>query len=193
MPQPPLTLLPWLDLFFLGPQSLSTQNLTSALSLHPAILQQGQSCLLVPAKSAEIGCASRTQAAPPQWLSRKYPLPNHWADWSTSLSWSPTLKCSGLLSSWLHVSYSFWDLGCKYADLHLAELGQTDRSGPQTPQPLADTVVPTGTQGSAAQHSSSLCEEQRGCSHPEGPCQRGHAVSPTLSPTKRSKTQVSVV
>lgn len=89
MPQPPLTFLPWLDLFFLGPQSLSTQNLTSALSLHPAILQQGQSCLLVPAKSAEIGCASRTQAAPPQWLSRKYPLPNHWADWSTSLSWVP--------------------------------------------------------------------------------------------------------
>lgn len=91
MPQPPFTLFPWLHLFFLGPWSPSTQNLTPvfSLSLHPAILQQGQSCLLVPAKSAETGCASQTQAAPPQWLSRRYPLPSHWADWSTSLSWVP--------------------------------------------------------------------------------------------------------
>lgn len=73
-----------------------------------------------------------------------------------------------------------WD--CKYVDLRLAELGQIDWSGPQIPQSLADTLVPTETQRSAAQHYSYLCEEQRGCSHPEGPCQRGHAVSPTLSP-----------
>lgn len=157
MPQPPLTLFPWLHLFFLGP----TQNLTSVLSLCTLLFCNKANpvylCLLSQRRQAVLPGHRQPH---PNGSAGGIPYPTTGQTGPHPSPGSPTLKCSVLLSSWLHMSYSFWDLGCKYMDLHLAELGQTDQSGPQIPQSLADTVVPTGTQRSAAQHYSYLCEEQ---------------------------------
>lgn len=151
MPQPPLTLFPWLHLFFLGP----TQNLTSVLSLcTPLFCNKANPvylCLLSQRRQAVLPGHRQPH---PNGSAGGIPYPTTGQTGAHPSPWSPTLKCSVLLSSWLHVSYSFWDLGCKYMDLRLAELGQTDQSGPQIPQSLA------GTQRSAAQHYSYLCEEQ---------------------------------
>lgn len=186
VPQLPLTLLPWLDLFFLGPWSPSTPNLTSALSLHPTILQQGQSCLFVLAKSADTGSPipmAQQEVSLTQPLGRLVHIPLLGPPLSNAQCCFPHgSMCLIHSGTWdVNTSTCIWVSWAKQTRVgHRPCNHWLTQWSPLEP----NAVLPSTT---------AICVKSSEDGPLEGPCQRGHAMSPTLSPTKRSKTQVFIV
>lgn len=60
------------------------------------------------------------------------------------------------------MSDSFWDLGCKYVDLNLAELDHRDQSGPRTQQSSADIAGRHWNTNAVLPSTGAVCVKSNG-------------------------------